>query len=140
MILELKKNKYISKRRVRRITQVIENEFNVKYKYIKIDLFTDIELVDFNKKVFGKDYLTDIISINNEESYQLVEGELLISIERVLENEERYNTYNELERIIIHGLLHLIGKEDKTEKEKDEMTENENMILRLLDVSRETKS
>jgi probable rRNA maturation factor len=140
MILELKKNKYISKGRVRRITQVIENKFNVKYKYIKIGLFTDIELVDFNMKVFGKDYLTDIISINNEESYQLVEGELFISIERVLENEEKYNTYYELERIIIHGLLHLIGMDDITEKEKDEMTENENMILRLLDVSRETKS
>ncbi len=65
-----------------------------------------------------------------------VKGDIYISIERVKENASKYKTtfINELNRVIIHGVLHLIGFNDKTKKEKQKMIQKENESLKLLDI------
>ena len=64
---------------------------------------------------------------------QLIKGDILISVDRVKDNAKNYKvSFNdELFRVIIHGVLHLCGFNDKTVKEKEEMRKQENFFLEL---------
>ena len=70
---------------------------------------------------FNKNKFTDVITFNLEEEGKLIEGEIYISFERIKENATLYKQEieEEFERIIIHGLLHLLGYKDKTKNEKE---------------------
>jgi len=64
----------------------------------------------------------------------LISGDIFISVDRVLDNSVEFKTTfeNELNRILIHGVLHLLGYKDKDKKDKLLMTEKENIYLKLL--------
>ena len=91
---------------------------------------SDSFLLDLNKKHLGHDYFTDIITfsytVNNK-----ISGDLFISVDRVKENslKECVSFEKELERVVYHGVLHLCGYKDKTEKEIKEMRSKENYYL-----------
>jgi probable rRNA maturation factor len=105
-----------------------------------INIIKDDDLLKINKEYLNKDYLTDVISFNYSTTRNEIEGDLYISNERVEENARLYGSngfMEELNRIIIHGVLHLCGYEDNTKKKKKEMTEMENKYMDIL-VSRET--
>ena len=78
------------------------------------------------------DTLTDIVTFDSTED-NIISGELYISIERVIDNAKVFSTFtrDELHRVIVHGVLHLCGFGDKTEKEKELMTSKENFYLAL---------
>jgi rRNA maturation RNase YbeY len=84
------------------------------------------------------DYYTDIITFDYSEN-DVVSGDLFISIDRVKDNAKTYciGFDNELKRVVYHGILHLCGYKDKTEKDEKEMREKENYYLKQF-VSRET--
>ena len=79
------------------------------------------------------DTLTDIITFDNSEEDDVIEGDIFISVERVQDNAEKYNVseLNELNRVLAHGLLHLVGYMDKSESDKKLMREKENYYLNL---------
>ena len=81
------------------------------------------------------DVFTDVMAFNLGDNKN-IDGEVYISIEDVLENSKLYSkTFNEeFSRIVIHGLLHLLGYDDKTKKEKDNMTLLEEKYLLLLNI------
>ena len=85
-----------------------------------------------NRTHLNHDYYTDIITFNYNEGNSL-SGDLFISWERVVENAAEHNVKNveELARVMIHGVLHLVGFNDKTEPEQTEMTKQENLALKL---------
>ena len=87
-----------------------------------------------NIKYLNHDYLTDVITFNYCED-RTVSGDILISVERVRENAKSYNVsfFTEIKRVIVHGLLHLLGYDDKTNSSKQEMTEKEDFYLNLYD-------
>ncbi len=91
---------------------------------------SDSYLLEVNKQYLNHDYFTDIITFDYVEG-NLISGDIFISIDRVGENAKIYNVQfmNELYRIIIHGILHLIGYKDKDPSEKALMTEKENFYL-----------
>jgi rRNA maturation RNase YbeY len=96
---------------------------------------SDRFLHSINLKYLQHDTLTDIITFDlNESNDNLIEGEIYISIDRVKENAEKYshNFNNELLRIIIHGALHLMGYNDNTSQQKEEMRKKEEACLSLL--------
>lgn len=99
---------------------------------INIVLTSDEKLLETNKKFLNHDFYTDIITFNSNESNR-INGDLFISIDRVIENASNYSvtTVEELKRVIIHGILHLLGYDDKTSDEKRRMTEKENKYLNL---------
>ena len=103
--------------------------------YIFLD---DNKILEINKKFLNHNYYTDIISFDNSDD-KFISGDIYISIDRVKENalEQKTSFNEELPRVIIHGVLHLLGFKDKSPKEKKEMREKENQALALL-VSRET--
>tara|TARA_B100000700_G_C14544525_1_gene623599 strand:+ start:154 stop:582 length:429 start_codon:yes stop_codon:yes gene_type:complete len=99
---------------------------------------SDIYLRQINEKYLNKSYLTDVISFKNDYENSaktiVISGDIFISIDRVKENKKTYKTIfaKELQRVMIHGLLHLIGYNDSTRKEKELMTRKENSYINLL--------
>lgn len=114
---------------------LLENEGFICQE-INIILCTDEYLLALNEKFLKHDYYTDIITFDNSQG-NLITGELYISIERVKENAVRFNVkaVMELYRVIIHGVLHLVGYKDKYPPEKKLMTEKEDYYLSILQKS-----
>jgi len=84
-----------------------------------------------NLSYLDHDTYTDIITFDNSEEDHLIEGDIYISIERVMENTSKFSqTFEEeLNRVIIHGILHLIGFEDNTDEKKKVMRMKEQESL-----------
>lgn len=114
------------------ITQVIEkNNKNVgELTYI---FCSDEYLLEINKQYLQHDYFTDIITFNYCEE-DTISGDLFISVDTVLDNSKTFGVdfETELNRVIIHGVLHLIGFDDKCDEDQEEMTRQENLSLELL--------
>ena len=110
-----------------------------KMKYINIIYLNNEDIRRVNYQYLKHNYPTDIITFNLSESPKILNAELYIGIETVYYNSKIYSTNfkEELKRVIIHGLLHLSGYNDKTREEKTEMIKQENYYMNL--VSRETK-
>jgi rRNA maturation RNase YbeY len=93
---------------------------------------SDEKILEVNQNFLQHDYYTDIITFDYCEG-EIVSGDIFISVERVKENATSHNAeYNtELIRVLAHGVLHLIGFQDKSPKKKKEMTENEDLCISL---------
>lgn len=99
---------------------------------ISIIFCSDNYVLDINQKYLQHDYFTDIITFDYCEGDRL-SGDLFISVDSVRENSVEFGTEfkDELNRVIIHGLLHLVGYEDHTEKDIKLMRSKENYYLSL---------
>lgn len=93
---------------------------------------SDEKILEVNQNFLQHDYYTDIITFDYCEG-EIVSGDIFISVERVAENATSHNIeYNtEIIRVLAHGVLHLIGFQDKSPKKKKEMTENEDLCISL---------
>ena len=94
---------------------------------------SDEYIIDVNRKFLNHDYYTDVITFDYSEGKK-ISGDIFISLDTVRTNAEAFNQdyYNELERIIIHGILHLCGFKDKEPNDKEEMTYQEDEAIKLL--------
>lgn len=94
---------------------------------------SDEKILEVNKQYLQHDYYTDIISFDYTEGTK-ISGDLFISLDTVKSNSENFGTdyTEELHRIIIHGILHLCGINDKGPGEREIMTQKENEALALL--------
>lgn len=94
---------------------------------------SDDYLHKMNLEYLNHDTYTDIITFDYTEG-SVVGGDIFISIDRVKENALKFKTefVNELSRVIVHGVLHLVGYKDKTNKEKELMRSKEDFYLILL--------
>jgi probable rRNA maturation factor len=92
---------------------------------------SDDYLLQINKEYLNHDTLTDIVTFDNSEDPKKIEGDIFISIDRVKENGEKLGTSEtELERVMVHGLLHLLGYKDKKKEDKALMTEKEDFYIK----------
>jgi len=96
-------------------------------------LFCDDEkILEVNREYLGHDYYTDIITFDYDEGKQ-INGDLVISLDTVRSNAELFHKdyEEELHRVIIHGILHLCGLNDKGPGEREQMEDAENKALAL---------
>lgn len=95
---------------------------------------SDEKLLEINRIYLRHDYFTDIITFNLSTTPQHIRGEIYVSIDRVGENaiELGKTIENELNRVIIHGVLHLMGYNDDTDEAKSTMRAKEDYCLSLL--------
>ena len=92
---------------------------------------SDDYLLQINQEYLNHDTLTDIVTFDNSEDPNKIEGDIFISIDRVKENGEKLGTSEtELERVMVHGLLHLLGYKDKKKEDKALMTEKEDFYIK----------
>lgn len=93
----------------------------------------DRKILEMNRHYLQHDYFTDIITFDYSEE-NTIAGDIIISLETVGSNSQKYQTpfEEELRRVIIHGVLHLCGLRDKNRKEQKEMREAEDKALFLL--------
>jgi rRNA maturation RNase YbeY len=93
---------------------------------------SDEEILRINRQYLNHDYYTDIITFDYSEGNKL-SGDLFISLDTVRTNSEKFETSydEELRRVMIHGILHLCGFNDKTPEEENAMREKEAEALKL---------
>ncbi|MFN3782687.1 MAG: rRNA maturation RNase YbeY [Spirosomataceae bacterium] len=96
---------------------------------------SDAELLEINQTYLQHDTFTDIITFDNSEEQQVIEGDIFISVDRVKENAEKFKVpfQTELNRVIAHGLLHLCGFLDKKQADVQKMREEEEKAIQLFD-------
>ncbi len=107
------------------------SEENKKPWYINFIFCNDDYLLELNKVYLNHITLTDILTFPFAEQPEIISGDIYISIERVVENAENFGEPKdrELRRVMIHGVLHLLGYRDKTGMEKRKMREKEDYHL-----------
>ena len=116
------------------LKQIIESR-NKSVGEISIVMCSDKLLLETNQKYLNHDYYTDIITFDYTEEDR-ISGDLMISYERVKENakKEKVTVQDELRRVMAHGVLHLLGFKDKSEREAAEMRAQEDAALDLFHV------
>ena len=102
-------------------------------KDLNIIFVSDEELLVMNRKFLNHDYYTDIITFDLGTENKIISGELYISIDRVIENAEKEGEkkLDEFIRVVAHGILHLIGYQDKKSEQIVEMRAGENDAISL---------
>lgn len=95
---------------------------------------SDDKLLEINRERLGHDFYTDIVTFPLTDCETVLSSEFCISTDRIKENAETFGrSYeSELHRVIIHGVLHLIGFDDHTEEDEKEMRNQEEKALELL--------
>ena len=99
---------------------------------INVIFCSDNYILDVNMTYLQHDYFTDIITFDYCEG-KVLSGDLFISVDSVRENSIEFGTdfEEELHRVIVHGVLHLIGYDDHTEEDKKLMRQKENYYLQM---------
>lgn len=99
---------------------------------VNVIFCSDNYILDVNMKYLQHDYFTDIITFDYCEG-KVLSGDLFISVDSVRENSIEFGTdfEEELHRVIVHGVLHLIGYDDHTEEDKKVMRQKENYYLQM---------
>jgi rRNA maturation RNase YbeY len=95
---------------------------------------SDEKLLEINRQRLGHDFYTDIITFPLTDCETVLSSEFCLSLDRIKENAETFGrSYeNELHRVIIHGVLHLIGFDDHTDEDEKTMREKEEEALKIL--------
>jgi len=95
----------------------------------------DNEILEMNKKFLKHDYYTDVITFGDLKDKK-ISGDIAISIERVLDNSKTYGVEfeDELKRVMVHGLLHIMGYNDKASSDKTVMSKKEKKAIKMFHV------
>ncbi|MBF1461514.1 rRNA maturation RNase YbeY [Prevotella pallens] len=122
----------IKKRETTRWIKKVAATYGRKVGEIGYMFVNDEKILEVNNEYLGHDYYTDVITFDYCEG-NILNGDIVISLDTVRTNAEKFGkTYEEeLYRVIIHGILHLCGINDKGPGEREIMEENENKALAL---------
>lgn len=123
----------IKKRLINKWIKAVAATYGRKTGDIGYMFVDDEKILEVNNEYLGHDYYTDIITFDYDED-DVISGDLVISLDTVRTNAEKFGKdyTEELNRVIIHGILHLCGINDKGPGERDIMEANENKALATL--------
>lgn len=124
-------NKDIDKNLFHRLVSLLKKELNFKLESIQINFISSNYIHKINKKYLQHDSSTDIITFNYTENKLFLDGELYISVQDAEKNAKRYgiSLEQELLRLVIHGVLHLLGYDDMSKDNKIVMKKIENRLV-----------
>ncbi len=114
------------------LTELVERK-NYEIGELTYYFCNDEKILEANRQYLDHDYFTDVITFDAGVG-EIVSADILISVDTVASNAEKYKVAfeQELNRVIVHAVLHLIGYNDKSEEEAKQMREAENEALLLL--------
>lgn len=124
-------DKSISKAKIHFLINSLSKEMKFKVKSLEINFISGYEIEVLNKSYLKHNNSTDIITFNYSDKKDVLDGEIFISIDDAKENAKIFKVSykNEISRLIIHGILHLLGFDDTNKKDKIIMKRNENRLL-----------
>ena len=114
------------------IERIVENE-GKQITHINYIFCSDEYLHTINLKHLNHDFYTDVITFDLSNEARTIEADIFISIDRVEENSKSLKNHfdHELHRVMIHGVIHLLGYNDKSEEDKHVMRKKEDSCLTL---------
>lgn len=123
----------LKKRVVSKWIKLVAQSYGKEVGDVAYIFCSDEKILEINKEYLQHDYYTDIITFDYTEDNK-INGDIFISVDTVKSNAEKFKTeyLEELYRVIIHGVLHLCGINDKAPGEQEVMTECEDKALLLL--------
>ena len=121
----------IKKSKVHDLIKSLSVELNFLVSNLEINFISGENIHTINKSYLKHDYTTDIITFNYSDSLQQIDGEIFISIDDALSNSKKFRVTlsEELVRLVIHGILHLLGYDDQNLTDKKIMKRLENKLL-----------
>ena len=122
----------IKRRAITAWVKAVAATYHKKVGEIGYMFVSDEKILDVNKQYLGHDYFTDIITFDYSEG-DTISGDIVISLDTVASNAQQLGTSydEELHRVIIHGILHLCGINDKGPGERERMEAAENKALEM---------
>jgi rRNA maturation RNase YbeY len=124
-------SKSINKLSIHKLVSSLKKELNLQIDSLMINFVTTSEITELNEKYLDHYFSTDIITFDYSEERNEIDGEIFISIDDAESNARKYKVHlkNEITRLIIHGILHLLGYDDQQKKDKIIMKRMENDLL-----------
>ena len=131
---ELSSDLPLKNKAIKTIVVVILEHYKIYSYSINVVAVGDETLRKMKKKYFNKNLYTDVISFLLEKNSNFIEGEVYICPKVIKVNAPEYASSfkKEFARVVIHGILHLLGYEDETDEQKKEMRNTENKFLKEL--------
>ena len=125
----------ICRRKTKKLIMLFEDMHKCNIDTLSISFIKDEEMIKLNKEHLKHEGSTDIITFTYEKDLNNLDGEILICVDEAKRQAREYKVklINELNRLVFHGLLHLIGYKDRTKKEKDIMHRSEDELLKCLE-------
>lgn len=113
----------VKKSDIHKLVAFLIKELQINFHSLEITFVTDAEMQEINKNFLNHDYTTDIVTFDYGDSGEQLKGELIISPAVALHNAQIYQVTHreELYRLVVHGILHLLGYDDKTASVKKKM-------------------
>jgi len=123
------------KKELKKIAKMILSDAKIQSVVLNIVFVDDEFIIKMNKEYLKVDSATDVISfvLENDQEKGALEGEVYADLEQIQRQARQYKTgwINELFRVVIHGILHVVGYDDQSPPEQMAMTEKENHYLLL---------
>ena len=117
------------------VLEQIQKDQNCEYESVELVYVDETEITRINKEYLVHDYITDIITFRLDDGVNLsaIEGTIYCCAQRISEQASEFNqtVKDEFLRVMIHGLIHLLGYNDQTPEEKKEMTRLEDHFLKI---------
>jgi rRNA maturation RNase YbeY len=125
-------SKKIKKTCIHILIALLKDEFNFAVSSLAINFISSVRIAEINNKYLNHNFSTDIITFNYSGSSNILDGEIFISTEDAVYNAKKYKVdfYTEINRLVIHGILHLIGYDDKKSSDKLLMKRIENKLVK----------
>lgn len=124
-------SKSLKKMGIHDLVKSLSKELNFKVSNLEINFISAKAILDINKSYLKHDYTTDIITFNYSKIITELDGEIFISFDDALSNSKKFKVSlsDEFVRLIIHGILHLLGYDDLAHSDKILMKRMENKLL-----------
>jgi probable rRNA maturation factor len=121
----------IDKKTVHELVLLLKNEFNLEISSLSISFISSNKLREVNEQFLNHNYDTDILTFNYSKKQKEIDGEILISFEEARYNSKKFNVNygEELTRLVIHGVLHLLNFNDTDALSKKIMKKEENKLI-----------
>ncbi len=132
VFVNVEKDFVLNKRKVHKILSMLCQELNIGFAGMEVNFVSSETILELNKKHLGHNYCTDIITFDYSSERDNLDGEIFISLPEAKKNSKlfRVSVDNELLRLLTHGILHIIGYDDKNSNRKKIMKQEEDRLVR----------
>lgn len=124
-------DKNIKKNKIHDLVKSLSSELKFVVSNLEINIVTQNDILEINRIYLKHNFTTDIITFNYSDLFNELDGEIFISIDDAFTNSKKFKVSlsDELVRLVIHGVLHLLGFDDQTLADKKVMKKLENKLL-----------